>query len=191
MDDLLARGTSFEGERIILRAVERKDIDSIMEYWNTYESRIGQGLYTPESRLQREEWIDQTHKQAKEGIGYTFAIINKKSEEFLGTCSLKRINFVNRGAFLSISIHNPVNHNKGYGTDAMKCLLRFGFEILNLHRIELHVYDFLKRAIHVYEKLGFKKTGIRREASFIAGEYRNDLVMDILNSEYYKNDKSL
>jgi RimJ/RimL family protein N-acetyltransferase len=187
MEDLIAKSSPFFGEKILLRIIERKDIDSIMENWNTYESRIGTGRFIPESKLQREEWIEKTHKQAKEGTGYAFSIISKKSKEFLGTCSLRRINFINRGAFLSISIHNPSNHDKGYGTDAVKCLLRFGFEILNLHRIELHVYEFLERAIHVYEKLGFKKTGLRREASFIAGEYRNDLVMDILRTEYNKN----
>ena len=63
-------------------------------------------------------------------------------------------------------------------------MLLIGFDVLNLHRIELHVYEFLERAIHVYEKLGFKKSGVRREASYIAGEYRNDLVMDILEKEY-------
>ncbi|MCG3226219.1 MAG: GNAT family N-acetyltransferase [Candidatus Heimdallarchaeota archaeon] len=186
MDDLIAKKSPFIGEKIILRAIERDDIDSIMEYWNTYETRVGKGKFIPESRKQREEWIEKTTKDAKQGKGFTFAIIEKLSDQFLGACSLKRINAVNRGAFLSISIYNPENHDKGYGTEAVKCLLRIGFDILNLHRIELHVYEFLESAIHVYEKLGFKKTGVRREASFIAGEYRNDLIMDILETEYNK-----
>ncbi|MHA1953841.1 MAG: GNAT family N-acetyltransferase [Candidatus Heimdallarchaeaceae archaeon] len=186
MDDLIANKSPFIGEKIILRAIERDDIDSIMEYWNTYESRVGRGKFIPESRRQREEWIEQTTKDAKQGKGFTFAIIDKLSDQFLGACSLKRINAINRGAFLSISIYNPSNHDKGYGTDAAKCLLRIGFDILNLHRIELHVYEFLENAIHVYEKLGFKKSGVRREASFIAGKYRNDLIMDILETEYIR-----
>jgi RimJ/RimL family protein N-acetyltransferase len=185
MDELIARKSPFIGERVLLRTIEYEDLPSIMEHWNTYASRIGRGRYIPESKKQKKEWITKVTQDAKLGKGYTFAIIDKDSQEFLGECSLKRINFVNRGAFLGVSIYNPKNHNKGFGTDATKNILEIGFNILNLHRIELHVYEFLESAIHVYEKLGFKKIGIRREASFIAGEYRNDLIMDILNREYY------
>ena len=184
MDDLIAKSSPFIGDKVILRVLEHSDIDSIMKHWNTYESRIGRGRFIPESRLKREEWIEQTTKEAKQGKGFTFAIIDKITDQFLGECSLKKINAINRGAFLSISIYNPGDHDKGYGTDAVKCLLGFGFDILNLHRIELHVYEFLERAIHVYEKLGFKKVGVRREASFVAGEYKNDFVMDMLKREY-------
>jgi len=97
---------------------------------------------------------------------------------------------INRGASLSVSIHNPENQNKGYGTDATRCILKFGFNVLNLHRVELHVYEFTANAVHVYEKLGFKKVGVRREASYIIGKYRNDLVMDILEEEFKEIYKS-
>ncbi len=60
-----------------------------------------------------------------------------------------------------------------------------------MHRVELHVYSFMKEAIHVYEKVGFKQTGVRREASYIDGEYRDDLVMDILRREYEEITKKM
>ena len=102
----------------------------------------------------------------------------------MGVGALKRVDKINRNASMSIAIYDPKNQGKGFGTDAVKCLLRVGFEILNLHRIELHVYEFLKSAIHVYEKLGFKHVGTRRKASFIAGQYVDDFIMDILEQEY-------
>ena len=64
--------------------------------------------------------------------------------------------------------------------------MKIGFDVLNLHRIELHVYDFLESGRHIYKKLGFKETGVRRKASFVAGRYVDDLVMDILEEEYRK-----
>jgi len=172
------------GEKIKLRALELSDLSSIMEYWNTYEVRIGLGKYIPDSSTQREEWIKAQIQKASKGEGYTFAIETLETKIFLGTCSLSRLNNVSRTAFLSVVIHNPENHEKGYGTDAVRCLLEFAFRILNLHRVELHVYSFIKDAIHVYEKVGFKQTGVRREASYVDGEYRDDLVMDILRREY-------
>jgi len=174
----------FFGEKVKLRAVEMSDLSDIMKYWNSYETRVSLGKFVPSSSKEREDWIKKVNEQASKGEAFTFAIVHKETEEFLGTVSLKRINMINRGASLSVSIHNPENHNKGYGTDATRCILKIGFNIFNLHRIELHVYEFTANAVHVYEKLGFKQVGVRREASYIIGKYRNDLVMDILEEEF-------
>lgn len=176
----------FIGNLIELRAVEENDLFSIMKYWNTYESRIGLGKFIPESSEQRREWIKAISEEQKQGTGFTFAIIEKNNKDFLGTCSLRQINPISKTAFLSVAIHNPENHGKGYGTDVVKRMLKIGFDILNLHRIELHVYEFLATARHIYRKLGFKEVGVRRKASYIMGEYRDDLVMDILEEEYRK-----
>ncbi|MHA1223689.1 MAG: GNAT family N-acetyltransferase [Candidatus Heimdallarchaeaceae archaeon] len=184
MSSLADVGSPFIGKKVKLRALEEEDLSEIMKYWNTFETRIGLGTFIPESSHQREEWIKKMFQEREEGSGYTFTILNKETEEFLGTCSLRRINKVSKTAFLSVAIHNPANHNKGYGTDTVKLLLKIGFDVLNLHRIELHVYDFLKSAIHIYKKLGFKEVGRRRKASYILGEYRDDIVMDILEEEY-------
>jgi RimJ/RimL family protein N-acetyltransferase len=91
---------------------------------------------------------------------------------------------VNRSASIGIGIHNPKNHNKGYGTDSMICLLKIGFFILNFHRLELCVMDYNKRAIHVYEKIGFKEVGLKREAHFLQGKYHDIYIMDILAKEF-------
>ena len=142
------------------------------------------GRFIPESKERREEWIKKVAKENQEGKSYTFAIVKKDTKQFLGYCALKNINPVSRNASLSVVILNREYHNKGYGTDTVKLLLQIGFDILNLHRIELHVFEFLKSGIHVYEKAGFKHVGTRRKSSFINGRYYDDLVMDILVDEY-------
>lgn len=179
----------FEGKQVKLRALELTDLPQIMKHWNTYETRIGLGRYIPESIEQREEWIKKVTKENQSGKSYTFTIIDKQTEEFLGTCALQRINPVSRNASLSVVILNPENQNKGFGTDTVNSLLKIGFDVLNLHRIELHVFEFLKSGIHVYEKAGFKKTGVRRKSSFIAGKYYDDIIMDILEEEYREMNK--
>jgi RimJ/RimL family protein N-acetyltransferase len=186
MTSIQDKKSPFIGEQVSLRAIELSDVSLMMEHWNTYETRIGLGTFIPDSSQQREEWVKEINEKRKKGESFIFAIVNKTTDEFLGVCSLTKVNKINKGAFMGVAIYNPEDHNKGFGTDAVKCLLKIGFDILNLHRIELHVYEFLESAIHIYKKLGFKEVGIRREASFIAGEYRNDLVMDILEDEFKK-----
>lgn len=184
MNSILNEKSPFVGERVLLRSIELTDVPYIMKHWNTHETRIGLGVYIPDSSLQIEEWVKEITEKRKKGESFVFAIIDKLTNNFLGVCSLTKVNKINRGAFLGVAIYNPEDHNKGFGTDAVRCLLKIGFENINLHRIELHVYEFLESAIHIYKKVGFKEVGIRREASFIAGKYRNDLVMDILEDEF-------
>jgi len=74
---------------------------------------------------------------------------------------------------------------KGYGTEATQLMLSYAFETLNLNRVELGVYDFNKQAIHVYEKAGFIREGIKRQDKFVNGRYADALIYGILASEYF------
>ncbi len=73
---------------------------------------------------------------------------------------------------------------KGYGTDAMRVLMRLAFDRMNLHRLWLQVHDFNQRAIASYEKCGFKRWGMLRDGKFSRGRYHDTIVMGILESEY-------
>ncbi len=184
MKDIYKTKSPFEGEKVRLRTIEKSDLDDIMKYWNTYESRIGLGTIIPMSTMMEEEFIQSAHERAKSGRGHIFAIETLETKEFLGTCGIEEIMQINKSAVIGIIIHNPENHNKGYGTDAMICLLKVGFLVLNFHRLELLVMDYNKKAIHVYEKIGFKEIGLKREAHFLQGKYHDVYIMDILAKEF-------
>jgi RimJ/RimL family protein N-acetyltransferase len=71
----------------------------------------------------------------------------------------------------------------------MRVLLDFGFNYINLHRIQLRVYDFNVRAIKTYQKIGFTEVGKFREASYIDGKYIDVIFMDILQKEWQEKNK--
>jgi RimJ/RimL family protein N-acetyltransferase len=73
---------------------------------------------------------------------------------------------------------------QGFGTDATRTALAFAFGELNLHRVELEVFDFNPRAMRCYEKAGFRYEGIRRQAFFRNGRYHDIHLMAILDSEF-------
>lgn len=68
----------------------------------------------------------------------------------------------------------------------MKTVLDFGFKKLKLHRIELDVYNYNKRAIGLYKKMGFKIEGIKREHNFYKGKFYSTYYMSILDREWKK-----
>ena len=104
--------------------------------------------------------------------------------QLIGHISLKGVRSINRSASVSIAIYGENNRGKGFGTDAMKVLLKIGFDYLNLHRIGLNVFATNPRAIHVYEKVGFTKVGEMRHTDYVNGKYVNDVAMDILEDEW-------
>ena len=174
----------FEGKKMKLRSLKLTDLEVINIHWNTIALRRELGPVIPSSKNEIEDWIKKTWEKRKEGSEYTFAIEDIESNELIGYCSLKNIRKINRTGTVSIAIFNETNRGKGYGTDAMKVLLRIGFNFLNLHRIGLNVFETNKRAIKLYQNIGFKQVGLLRETDYVEGIYVNDLVMDILEDEW-------
>src|SRR5437879_9941124 len=77
---------------------------------------------------------------------------------------------------LGIWITEPL-WNRGYGTDAVRTLCRFGFREMNLHRISLHVYDFNPRGVMVYEKVGFREEGRLRRSEEHTSELQSPMYL--------------
>ena len=179
----------FEGEKVRLRAVEMTDLDNIMKGWNNLNMRQFLSFPIPHSREEEKEWIKGTYQRKREGKEYQFAVENKETKEFLGTAGLFGIDNIIHSAELGLCIHAEKNWSKGYGTDIMKVLLKFGFEYLNLNRIMLRVYDFNERGQKTYLKVGFTDVGKLRQAHFVNGKYHDVILMDILKEEWEKNKK--
>ena len=111
---------------------------------------------------------------------FNFGIINKNDDTLLGNIGLNDINYKDGTASLGIFIGECNTFNKGYGTDAIKLIINFAFNELRLHNIRLDVLEFNERAIHVYEKCGFKEYGRRHEAMYRDGKYIDLIEMEII-----------
>jgi len=86
---------------------------------------------------------------------------------------------------LGIVIGEKGYWGKGYGQDAVRLLLDYGFNLLNLNSVMLGTFSFNQRAIHCYKKVGFKEIGRRRQARIIAGTAYDNVLMDILAEEFH------
>ena len=73
--------------------------------------------------------------------------------------------------------------DQGLGREALEMLLHYGFEELNLHRIYLRVFASNERAVHLYEKMGFRHEGRWRDGEFRHGRYHDLLWMSMLRDE--------
>lgn len=74
--------------------------------------------------------------------------------------------------------------NQGIGKVCLQTVIDFAFQSLKLNKLELEVYEFNPRAVHVYEALGFVKEGTRRQVFFRDGKYYDSIVMGLLRQEW-------
>lgn len=118
---------------------------------------------------------------------YDFLIADK-SNNILGEVVLNEIEEDSRKANFRICLFKSSLCGQGYGTHAIKLIIKFAFEVLHLHRVELEVYSFNIRAQKSYYKVGFVKEGIKRDGELINGSYCNVIIMSILESDYKVNE---
>ena len=114
----------------------------------------------------------------------SFVIVTLADNKMIGTVSIENISWTDRSGSLGIFIGDKEYRSQGYGTEAIRLILEYGFHYLNLHSIRLEVMEFNERAIKCYQKCGFKETGRRRKCKFIHGNYYDNIMMDILEDEF-------
>jgi len=168
------------GDRIYLSPRSVEDAQIFTEWLNDFETTDYIGRSNLISTLEAEK------KYLEENINAeaTFAIVTLEDDKMIGTVSLESINHVHRKATLGIFIGDKDYRNNGYGTEAIRLILEYGFKYLNLNNIKLDLMSFNKRALACYKKCGFKEYGRRRKAAFINGKYYDTISMDILAEEF-------
>ena len=175
-----------KGERIKLGPVKKEYIESYLKWLNDPEITQYLNMFRPLTRMMEEDWIENL-KNRDDTIAFAILIPDEKiGEKIIGNCGIHAIDWKNRVAEVGIMIGEKEYQSKGFGTEAMKVLLEFGFRTVNLNRIQLRVYEFNSRAINSYNKIGFIEEGRMREAFFINGEYHDVIFMSILQKEWLK-----
>ena len=175
------------GQRIRLRAAEREDITIFLRWINDEEITENLELIYPMSRAEEEQWYqNMLEKPAAEHVMAIEMKPSLQEEAFIpiGTCQFFNFDWRNRSGELGIMIGEKAYWDQGYGTETMELLLKHGFNTLNLHRVWLQVFTHNKRAIHVYEKVGFKYEGKFRQAHYLHGKYVDIYLMSVLKQEW-------
>lgn len=165
-----------------LRELDRKDLP-IINKWRNDEELI-ELLGAPFRYINievDEQWFDNYMSNRSSTV--RCAIVDSK-DVIIGLISLTSINSINQSAQLHIMIGDCENQGKGIGTIAIKGMVEHAFNNLNLHRIELLVLESNKRAQRVYEKVGFKREGIKRKAVYKSSRFIDLYLYAILREDY-------
>jgi RimJ/RimL family protein N-acetyltransferase len=172
----------FVGNRIELTPIDlEKDLE-VWEGWNHDSDYLRLLDDFPASQYSApaiKEWFEK-----EDSPNALFVIRTIKEQKAIGFIELAGYDWVARNAWVGVGIGDPDYRSQGYGTEAMNLLLKFAFRGQNLHRVNLGVFAFNKRAIRCYEKSGFKYEGVEREAIFKDDQRWDCHLMGILQSEW-------
>jgi RimJ/RimL family protein N-acetyltransferase len=178
-----------EGKLVNLRAQEFSDLDRFYAWINDPEvTRFLDARY-PVAREAEEAWA---RDRASSMLSYTnvhFAIETKDGVH-IGSVDFHKVSPENRTGRLGIMIGDKAYWSRGYGTDAITTFCRFGFEEMDLARIDLTVDAENARAIACYRKAGFVEEARLRQDRYRRGAAADTLVMGILREEFDALDRA-
>jgi RimJ/RimL family protein N-acetyltransferase len=171
-----------QGERVRLRPVQPGDLPKFAEWLGDPEVRRWLAALNEAPTLQDEvEWYEDSRANP-DNVLWSIETLDGR---LIGTTELRVTPYARR-AELGIAIQDKTQWNRGYGTETIRLLLEYGFEDLQLNRIELTVDEQNARGRRCYEKCGFTEEGLLRQHRLVDGQFGNTVMMSILRSEWQK-----
>ena len=168
------------GRGVVLAPLRPEDSDALFSWINTRDLVRLSAPFRDIPREEHDRWFAGIVARGDTAI---FGIRLRRGDRLVGSCQLTGIDAAHRSAELRIRIAERAARGRGHGTEATRMLVDYGFDVLQLHRIWLHVFATNERALRTYERVGFKREGVLRESALIDGSWRDIIVMGLLSTD--------
>lgn len=169
---------TLRGSFVTLRPVERADA---AELARTDAETVRLTGTTQTFTLERlEEWYATRGSQTDR---IDWSIVENESGAWAGEVVLNDLNMHNRSCGFRILLQGPRFYGRGLGAEATRLAVDYALRTVGVHRIELEVYDFNPRARRVYEKIGFRHEGTKRDALLWDSQWVDAHLMALLATD--------
>lgn len=138
------------------------------------------GTHATFTREQLERWVAT---RAEQGDRCDWVIVDRATGEQVGECALNDLDPGNASVGFRIALYGLTRTGRGYGSAAARLVLDHAFGTVGLHRVGLEVYDFNPRALRAYERVGFRREGVLRDALRWDGQWHDAVLMSVLAHE--------
>ena len=168
------------GRRVYLRPLQKEDLVHIRKWYDDAEIRGLIGEVTSMSHSDCEKFLEVHADSSREW----FVVVIQENSRVIGEAGLLRMDRAWRATDVSVIIGEKEEWGKGYGTETILLLLDYAFRHLNFHRVAIGVVGFNERALHFWEKTGFRREGIQRDGYYYDGKYYDFVMMSMLENEF-------
>ena len=171
------------GERVRLRGVRDDDLPTLAK-WEMDPGRMAtlSSWVAPPSEAAAKERIAKWSANQQDDLGFAIETLDDPPV-LVGNIGLFDVRTKDRGATLGIALGREYI-GRGYGTDAVRVIVDYGFREMGLHRIQLSVAPYNPAGIRAYEKAGFVEEGRHRESVLHDGRWYDEVLMSILDREW-------
>ncbi|MBZ9637412.1 GNAT family N-acetyltransferase [Clostridium sp. FP1] len=172
-----------ESERVIYREVTLEDVEDIFKIYS--DPQVAKydwykPMATKEDALSK---INQYKEEFQNKEEITWGIARKNDDKIIGYCCFFAFDNDSRRSEIGYGF-NRDEWNKGYATEAIKILVKFGFEVMNLNRVEATVTLGNDASVKALKKANFLQEGIVRERSIMKGKFEDDVILAIIKKDY-------
>ena len=175
-----------ENELLKLRRVRPSDAEPIFQAVHESIAEVSPWLpwCNPDYSFEESKsWCESRDGAREKGTEYDFVIMDKPDEFPLGVCGLNHINVEERFANLGYWVRTN-RTRQGIATAAVPMIAKFGFENLNLHRIEIVVAAGNLPSQRVAEKVGALREGLLRQRLFVRGQILDAFMFSLVPSDF-------
>ncbi len=169
------------GDRVYLRPLERSDINNGWHNWINDEA-VTVNLVSPFP--QNLESMNRYYDSNQNGNNVMFAVCDKENDLYIGNARLSSINWVNRTAEYGRLLGHEQYRGKGYGTDTLIQLFRYGFHTLGLNRLWTTVWASNEASLRSNDKVGLVREGIMRQSVFKNGTFQDTTIFSMLREDF-------
>lgn len=177
---------TIETERLILRRFEYTDNTSMLKNWiadEKIQSMYSEPVYSTKEEVK--ELLDKYIGSYEKNDYYRWAVIDKRSSECIGQIAYFLVDSKNHFAEIEYCIGSEFQC-QGYATEATKAVIAYGFNEINLHKVQICTKTINMPSKRVIEKCGFTYEGTLRDYFFMDGNYVGRLYFSMLRSEFEK-----
>nr|WP_299344285.1 GNAT family N-acetyltransferase [Allomuricauda sp.] len=171
---------NLKGQQVSLRALEPSDLDFLYELENDTSIWEISGTLKPYSKKVLKLYLDNAHRDIYEVKQLRLCICSEEND-CIGLIDLFDFDPKNGRAGVGVVISNPEDRNKGVGGEAVSLLCDYVFKILNLHQLYANILEDNSPSIHLFEKLGFEKVGLKREWIRTNKGFKNEVMYQKIN----------
>jgi RimJ/RimL family protein N-acetyltransferase len=178
-----------EGSSVVLRRHSR---DNLRDFMRWYQDPEVARLTRYQDGPMRAEEIERFFTMRALGTdSLAMGIHVRETNKLIGSCAFSQLDGDNGSALFHITIGERDAWGHGYGTETAELMLAHAFERIGLHRVGLSVFAFNERAIHAYEKAGFRIEGRLRDAITRDGSFWDEIQMGVLRDEWLAEHRNI
>ena len=169
-----------KGQNIYLRKIEPNDAQLMLKWENNSENWAVSNTLVPFSEHLILQYVNSA-QDIFETKQLRFIICVTDTDKPIGTIDLFEYDPLNQRAGLGVLIDEVSERNKGYANEALKLMIRYSWDRLNLHGLFCNIFESNEHSIKLFQKNGFVQTGIKKDWALIKKNWENELFFQLIN----------